>query len=271
MSTTADPTAGLPATLDVSGTPGIPFGRLFKVELRKSVDTRAGRWLIGVTVGVAILAEVIYLIIAVNKNLDGSFGSFVAASAFVSSFLLPVLGIMLVSSEWSQRTAMTTFALEPRRMRVVWAKMLAGVSLTAFVLAFALVVGLVFVLLFSAFQGNSPDWTFGWSGFLGFVMTQTFAMVGGFAMAALLLNTPAAIVVYVGYKYVLPGLLALGAALMSWFNSLEPWIDFQNAQTELYDMPLTGAQWAHLAVSGFIWLVVPLVIGLWRIGRAEVK
>jgi ABC-2 type transport system permease protein len=263
---------GAPATLDVSGTPGIPFRRLFAVELRKSADTRAGRWLIGVTVGVALLAEVIYLIVGINRtDVDGSYGSFVAASAFVSSFLLPVLGIMLVSSEWSQRTAMTTFALEPRRMRVIWAKMLAGISLTAFVLAFALVIGLVFVLLFAAFKGESPDWTFGWSGFAGFVMTQTFSMLGGFAMAALLLNTPAAIVVYVGYKYVLPGLLALGAALMSWFNSLEPWIDFQAAQNELYDMPLTGAQWAHLLVSGIIWLVVPLVIGLWRIRRAEVK
>lgn len=258
-------------TLDISGTPQIPFTRLLRVELRKSVDTRAGRWLIGVTIGAALLAEVIYLIVAVNKDLDGSFGSFVAASAFVSSFLLPILGVMLVSSEWSQRTAMTTFALEPRRMRIVWAKMLAGVSLTAFVLAFALVVGLVFVLLFSALQGNSPDWTFGWSGFAGFVMTQTFAMLGGFALAALLLNTPAAIVVYVAYKYVLPGLLALGAALMSWFNSLQPWIDFQSAQNELYDMPLTGAQWAHLAVSGVIWLLIPLVIGLWRISKAEVK
>jgi ABC-2 type transport system permease protein len=258
-------------SFDVTDTPGIPFRRLFSVELRKSVDTRAGRWLIGVTVGVAVLAEVIYLIVAVNKDLDGSYGSFVAASAFVSSFLLPILGIMLVSSEWSQRTGMTTFALEPRRMRVVWAKLLAGISLTAFVVAFALVVGLVFVLLFSAFQGQSPDWTFGWSGFAGFVINQTFAMVGGFALASLLLNTPAAIVVYVVYKYVLPGLLALGSALMAWFSDVAPWIDFQQASSNLYDMPLSTSQWWHLVVSGCIWLVVPLAIGLWRIQRAEVK
>ena len=47
--------------------------------------------------------------------------------------------------------------------------------------------------------------------------------------------------------------------------------DFQSAQAELYDMPLTGSQWGHLAVSGFLWLVIPLAIGLWRIMRAEVK
>jgi hypothetical protein len=58
---------------------------------------------------------------------------------------------------------------------------------------------------------------------------------------------------------------------MVWFSHFAPWIDFQSASAELYDMPLTGSQWAHLAVSGFIWLVLPLVIGLWRIRRAEVK
>jgi ABC-type transport system involved in multi-copper enzyme maturation permease subunit len=260
----------VPAVLDIAGTPGIPFGRLFGVELRKSVDTRAGRWLIGITIAAVLVAETIFLIVSAVKNLDSSYGDFVAGAAFVSSFLLPILGIMLVSSEWSQRTAMTTFTLEPRRMRVVMAKMLAGIAMTAFVIAFALVIGLLGNLLFAAIQGQSPAWTFGWTGFTGFLVTQTFAMVGGFALACLLLNTPAAIVVYVVYKYVLPGLIALGS-LMTWFSHLAPWIDFQAAQNELYDMPLSAGQWWHLVVSGLIWLALPLVIGLWRIGRAEVK
>jgi ABC-2 type transport system permease protein len=264
--------AAAPTTFDVSATPGIPFTRLFRVEVRKTADTRAGRWMIGVTVGAALLAEGIFLAVAAtHDDVDATYGDFVAAAAFVSSILLPVLGIMLVTSEWSQRTAMTTFSLEPRRMRIVMAKLLAGLTLTLFVLAFALIVGLVCNLLLAAFRGQGADWAFGWTGFAGFVITQTFAMLGGFALACLLLNTPAAIVVFFIYKWVLPGLFALGSALMAWFNDLSPWLDFQSAQNELYDMPLTGSQWGHLVVSGFIWLVVPLVIGLWRILRAEVK
>lgn len=260
-----------PVTLDVSGTPGIPFTRLFRVELRKAFDTRAGRWLVGVTIGAVLVAETIFLIVSAAKDLDSSYGDFVAGAAFVSSFLLPILGIMLVSSEWSQRTAMTTFSLEPRRMRIVMAKMLAGVATTLFVIAFALVIGLVGNLLFAAIQGQSPVWTFGWTGFSGFLVTQTFAMLSGFALACLLLNTPASIVVYVVYKYVLPGLFAIGSALMAWFSHVAPWLDFQSAQNELYDQPLTASQWWHLVLSGFIWLVIPMVIGLWRIQRAEVK
>jgi ABC-2 type transport system permease protein len=156
-------------------------------------------------------------------------------------------------------------------MRIVLAKLLAGAALTLFVIAFALVVGLACLLLFAAIQGQSPDWEFGWSGFAGFLITQTFSMLGGFALACLLLNTPASIVFYVVYKYVLPTLFAIGSALMAWFSDLSPWIDFQAAQNELYDMPLSASQWWHIVVSGVIWLVVPLAVGLWRITRAEVK
>jgi ABC-2 type transport system permease protein len=263
-------TAAPAVTLDVSGTPGIPFGRLVNVELRKAVDTRAGLWLVGVTAGLALVADLLIAIILAAQDEALAYGDLVAGAAFVCSVMLPVLGIMLVTSEWSQRTAMTTFALEPRRMRIVLAKMVVGVLLTVFVVAFALVVGLLSNLLYGAL-GGTLDWTFGWTGFFAFVATQTMAMLGGFALACMLLNTPAAIVVFFVYKWVLPGILALGAALMAWFNDLAPWIDFQAAQGELYNAPLTSAQWGHLVVSGFIWLVVPLVIGLWRIRRAEVK
>jgi hypothetical protein len=138
------------------------------------------------------------------------------------------------------------------------------------VVAFALVVGVLCNLLYGVL-GGSLDWTFGWRGFVAFVATQTMAMLGGFALACLLLNTPAAIVVFFVYKWVLPGLLAIGAALMDWFNDLQPWIDFQAAQTLLYDEPMHASDWAHLVVSGILWLVVPLAVGIWRIQRAEVK
>jgi ABC-2 type transport system permease protein len=211
------------------------------------------------------------LAVTVVQDQNLSFGDTTAVAAFVTSVLLPVLGIMLVTAEWGQRTAMVTFALEPRRSLVITAKALVGVILTLVTAAMAVAVGLVVILLYAALQGESPVWEFGFSGLVAFVVTQIFAMFGGFALATLLLNTPAAIVLFFVYRWVLPGLIALGSAYMDWFKSLAPWIDFQSAQGELYDMPLTGDQWAQLVVSGFIWLVVPVVFGVWRILRAEVK
>lgn len=258
-------------TLDISGTPHIPFTRLLKVELRKSYDTRAGFWLL-LTIGILVLAaEAIVLAIVVVQDEPAAFGDFIGVAAFVTSILLPVLGIMLVTSEWSQRTAMVSFALDPRRHRIILAKMIVGLVLTLVTALAATALGAVCNLLYIALDGDG-SWEFGWNFFFGFLITQFLAMLGGFALATLLLNTPAAIVVFFVYKWVLPGLFALGAALMDWFGDLRPWIDFQLAQGPVFDLTIdTGEEWGNLLVSGAVWLAIPLVVGMWRILHAEVK
>jgi hypothetical protein len=55
------------------------------------------------------------------------------------------------------------------------------------------------------------------------------------------------------------------------FGDLRPWTDFNFAQGPLVDATMTGKDWAYFAVSGLIWLVVPLGVGAWRVLRAEVK
>lgn len=268
--TFATPVPGLGHALDLSSTSPTPFSRLVRVELRKSYDTRAGFWLLAVIGLLVLAAEVIVLAVVTTQDEAIAFGDFIGTAAFLTSFLLPVLGIMVLTSEWSQRTAMVTFALEPRRPLVIGAKALVGVLLTLATVVVSIVIGLVCNLLYGLIEGHT-DWTFGWADFGAFLITQVLAMLGGFALAALFLNTPAAIVVFFVYKWVLPGLLALGAALMGWFDSLRPWIDFQSAQEVIWNMSGTGTEWARLVVSGIVWLGLPLGFGTWRVLRAEVK
>jgi ABC-2 type transport system permease protein len=258
------------STLDISGTAATPFHRLVRVELRKSYDTRAGFWLL-MSIGLLVLAaEIIAVAVTAAQDEPMQFGDFVGTAAFLTSFLLPILGIMLVTTEWSQRSAMVTFALEPRRSRVIAAKALVGVLLTLVTVAVSIVIGFVANLSYGLLQGQA-DWTFGWPDFWAFLLTQVLAMLGGFALAALLLNTSAAIVVFFLYKWVLPGLFAVAAALMGWFADLRPWIDFQGAQEAIWDWSSSGEAWAQLVVSGIVWLVVPVAIGTRRVLRAEVK
>ena len=256
--------------LDLSSTSPTPFGRLVRVELRKSYDTRAGFWLLLVIALLVLAAEATALAVTTVQDEAMSFGDFIGTAAFLTSFLLPVLGIMVLTSEWSQRTAMVTFALEPRRPLVIAAKALVGVLLTLATVAVSIVIGLVCNLLYGLIEGHA-DWTFGWSAFTAFIITQVLAMLGGFALAALFLNTPAAIVVFFVYKWVLPGLFALGASLMGWFDALQPWIDFQSAQEVIWDLSGTAEEWTQLVVSGIVWLGLPLGFGVWRVLRAEVK
>src|SRR6476661_3679078 len=197
MSTATQP----PTTLDVSNTPRTPFTTLIRVELRKSYDTRAGAWLLGITAFLAAAVMVIALIVVLVQDQPIKLEDFVAIANFISGFLLPVLGIMLVTSEWSQRTAMVTFTLEAHRGRVVTAKLVAGLLLALIVSLIATASAFAVNAVYSVAHGGG-DWHFGFLMFLGFLLTQMIAMLTGFAFATLLLNTPAAIVVYFAYSFI---------------------------------------------------------------------
>jgi ABC-type transport system involved in multi-copper enzyme maturation permease subunit len=266
------PTApGDPGSLDLGSTPSVSFGTLVKIELRKSYDTRAGLWLLIVTAGLSALAMVIVLLVAITQDVPTRFGDFLGTTSLTSQILLPIVGIMLVTSEWSQRTAMVTFTLEAHRARVIMAKLVAGLLLSVVVSLVGLVAAVLANLVYAGAQGDA-SWEHGVRLFVGFLAAQMIAMVSGFALATLLLNTAAGIVVYFVYRFVLPTIFAVASGLIGWFSDLNPWIDFQSAQGPLFEVAaLSGKDWAHLLVSGFIWLVVPLALGLWRVLRAEVK
>ncbi len=124
--------------------PAISFPKLTLVELRKMVDTRAGFWL---QLIVAILTLAIVILVCIfGETSDFVFRDMFALAILPASILLPVIGILLVSSEWSQRTALITFTLVPKRLRVMSAKVAAGIVLGVAVLVISLAVATVAVL-----------------------------------------------------------------------------------------------------------------------------
>jgi hypothetical protein len=86
-------------------------------------------------------------------------------------------------------------------------------------------------------------------------------------------NSPGAIVAYFLYSFLLPTIFLVLATNQAWFRDLQPWVDVAYAQSPLFaaDGPLTGQQWANVAVTGVIWLLVPLLVGLRLVARSEVK
>jgi ABC-2 type transport system permease protein len=93
----------------------------------------------------------------------------------------------------------------------------------------------------------------------------------GFTLGVLFRNSAAAIVGYFVYAMVLPTLSALLAGAQDWYKDAQPWVDFQWNQTGLFDGGYGATQWAQLAVTGTLWLLLPLAFGLWRVLRSEVK
>jgi ABC-2 type transport system permease protein len=260
-----------PPTLDVSGTKVVPFGRLVGVELRKLADTRAGRWLLISIAALTLLVLIIQISVVLGQDLHPKFLDFLQGMNTPMGILLPVLGVMSVTSEWSQRTAMVTFTLEPSRVRVVAAKFVSILIISVVALVIGLILGSLANVLYGALSGNTVVWGSVAKVTAYYLLLYVFGMATGFAFGALFLNTPAGIVIYFVYSLVLPGLLILAGALMDWFETVRPWIDFNNDQSDLIDGTIHGSGWAHLWVSCVLWLVLPLAMGIWRIRRAEVK
>lgn len=249
---------------DFSETPRISFSRLVSVELRKTVDTSAGKWLIAAIL--ALTAAVVVLLFAIADENQKVFEEFLGNAARPQALLLPVLGVLLVTSEWSQRTAIVTFALAPSRTQVVGAKIVA-----ASLLAFLAFTGAVAVAGVATAVGGRDD---GFSDvtvatFVLFLGLQLLTVLQGVAYGLLLLNTPAAIVAF----FVLPTLSTLVFTSVSSLNDLAPWLDLQLAQSPLVngDFTLTGEQFTQIGITAAIWIVLPLVAGWFRVMRAEIK
>jgi hypothetical protein len=249
------------ATIDTTR-PGVPLSRLIMVELRKSVDTLAGRWLLITIALITIVANVIFVIVADRDT--HTLTNFIAVSGTPQSFLLPILGILLVTSEWSQRTAMVTFSLAPKRMQTVWAKIIAAMVLGSVVFVVAIAIG----SLLTAIDGGFQPWDMSGGEVGQFYLGQLIGVVQGVAFGLLILNSPAAIVSFL----FVPLIFSIVTSFWGAVRDAQPWIDLGTASTALFDGgTLTGEQWAQLATSSGIWLFLPLVLGILRVLRAEVK
>lgn len=246
-------------------TRGVPFARLVQVELRKMLDTRAGRWLM-IGIGGAIATALVILFFV-----DGgqhAFGDYLQATTMPTAIILPIVGILAVTSEWSQRTGLVTFTMEPRRMRVGWAKFIA--SMVVGIAAFALAIGLAALAHQAAItlRGITPGWSIGGLVVMGAGLYVLLGLAQGVGFGMLFKNTPAAIVTY----FALPTVWGILASLVTWLNSAANWLDLNRTMNPLFlGKALTAEQWAQLGTSVGVWVLLPLVIGMWRLSRAEVK
>ena len=245
-------------TAGVHARPGL--GRLVAVELRKMVNTRAGFWLQVATVAITVVAVIARSVI--GDAADHTFASVLSVGLLPAAVLLPVVGILLVTSEWSQRTGMITFALVPVRSRVLGAKLIASIvlSLAMLVMAVAVVAAGARRSPASTGPGPTPATLIAQS-----AVYLTTGMVVGVAFGTILLASTPAIVAL----FALP-IAWTAVASLSLFAGAAPWLDTRLALAPLHEEVLSGTQWAQAGTALALWMLLPLLIGIWRITRQEV-
>lgn len=249
----------------------VPLMRVTRVELRKMFDTRSGFWLIASIVITAVLATAAVILFAPHDQF--AYSTFVTAIRFPMAVILPVVAILAVTGEWSQRSGLTTFTLVPHRYRVITGKAISSVTVGVVSVLLAFAIGALGNLVGAAVTGTALVWNVTFTECLYFVLGNVLSLLIGFMLGVLIRASAAAIAIYFVYWFLLPTIFGLLATSVTWFRDLQPWVDFQYAQSSLFSFEgaLTGEQWANIAVTGTIWLVVPLAVGLGFVTRVEVK
>lgn len=247
----------------------IPMTRIVGVELRKMFDTRSGFWLMMSIVIAAVLATTATILFAPNDELTQE--SFAAAIGFPMAVILPMVAILSVTSEWTQRSGLTTFTLVPNRARVIGAKVLATLAVAVGSMALALAVGALGNILGSTIAGVDTTWDVSVTEFLLIVLGNALGMLVGFMLGVVIRNSPGAIVGYFVISFVLPTLFMVLANAQEWFEDVWPWVDFNYAQGSLFSGSVSAEEWANLGVTGLIWLIIPMAVGLRMVMRSEVK
>ncbi len=247
----------------------IPMSRVMSVELRKMFDTRSGFWLMASIVIAAVLATSAVILFAPDEEL--TYATFASAIGFPMTVILPMIAILSVTSEWSQRSGLTTFTLVPHRSRVIGAKVIASIAVGVVSIPLALAIGAFGNILGTAITGTPAVWDLSLADGLYIVLGNVLGLLVGFMLGVLICNSSGAIVAYFVYSLLLPTVFGLLAASQDWFKNLQPWVDFNFAQSALFNGSPTGEQWANLGTAGALWLFLPLAVGLALVMRSEVK
>jgi len=240
--------------------PGL--GRLTAVELRKMVDTRSGFW---VPIAVAVFTLAAAIIASANHGgRDGTLAHVFHAATTPAAFLLPVMGVLLICGEWSQRTTLTTFTLVPSRKRVIAGKFGASLIVSTVALLVSLLLTVVCASAFGHAAGgvgslSLPVIARGWV----FVVC---GMAMGLAFGAAILVSAPAIVAYL----LLPTVWDAVVGNISGLAGIARWLDSSLTLSPLTEQSMSATQWAHALVTFVVWIGIPAVIGWARISSGDI-
>ena len=98
------------------------------------------------------------------------------------------------------------------------------------------------------------------------VVSLAAGMISGVALGAALLASAPAIVC----QFALPLAWALAGRLAG-LDTVVHWLDPTSSLAPMTEHLMDGTEWAHAGTTLALWMVLPLVVGLWRIQRGEIR
>jgi ABC-2 type transport system permease protein len=147
------------------------------------------------------------------------------AGVNLSQLAIGVLGVLVVTGEYSTGMIRASLTAVPRRLPVLWGKIVVF-ALVSFALALPAVVAAFFVSQAILSKHNLLQISFGHAGVarsvIGGAVYLTLFGVFCLAIGAIVRNTAGGIAAFVGIFFVVPPLLNIFPT--SWQNAINPWI-----------------------------------------------
>lgn len=237
----------------------IPFGRLVRVEWTKATDTRAARWLLAI-VALSTVGMVVVPIVA-PTSFDQTYAGYLEVASIAQVILVPIVAMLMLTGEWSQRSVITTFTQEPRRIRVVTAKVVAALMVGAGGAVFGGLVAAAGIGVATA-SGRTLEGTLGVGHIAGYLLYLLLNVLGGVAFGALLHHSTTAIAAYFALN---TAFALLGSA----WQLIADWIDTATTWNWVLDNDWSGHV-PQVVVSTLVWVVVPLAAGVVRTARRDI-
>ena len=211
---------------------GVTFARVVRSEWTKLWSLRSTRWALAVSflamAGLGVIIAAVQMAHwkqmspqdrATFDAVDVSIGGW-----HLAQLAIGVLGVLLVTGEYSTGQIRSTFAAVPRRLPVLWAK--AGVYAV-------ITLALMLIAAFAAFLVSQPilrshhvQTTLSSPHVLravaGTALFLTVTGLFGLSLGALVRNTAGGIATFAGLMFVLPGITAI--LPNSWGDTIDPYL-----------------------------------------------
>jgi ABC-type transport system involved in multi-copper enzyme maturation permease subunit len=189
---------------------------------------------------------------------------------YLGQLLIGALGVLFVSGEYSTGMIRSTFAAVPRRLPVLWAKLLVFVAVTATAMVAVSIVA--FLAAQAVISGARPGFSLTDPGVLRVVIgtgvyLTLIGVIGG-AIGWIVRSTPGSLVAYLGLILVIPVLF--GTVLGTWGKDVAQYLPSSAGGAFVSSLPEQPslAPWTGLAVL-VAWTVAAVAIAAVQLRRRD--
>lgn len=222
-----------PAVPKLEPTGRVTFPRVLLAEWTKFRSVRSTAWSLGAGILLTIAFPVIFAFVisahwgqmAPRERASHSPLEVALAGVNVAQLAIAVLGVLVISAEYSTGSIRSTFTAVPKRLPVLWAK-LVDYAIVSFVLMVPAVIASFFASQAILARHDILQISFSAPGVARAMIGGAIyvMLVGVFALAlgAIVRNTAGGIATFSGVFFVIPPLMNL--LPLSWNNAISEWL-----------------------------------------------